>query len=241
MCSVLEECDHTIGAFHTQLEQERATAASQISLLTEKVESLMSELDELNVQLHAICHHDWQVSWSLWSTQNMLQDSQKQNKHLSSWVSTLSADQKCLDSHLHHAHTKISNSAPAKLQVKVGGIIADKVHCAIMDLYSLNIGASNILVAIQIVTDLLGVRLVGSFSPSSVLRIVGEGGVAADIQIIKAALDASSEQPYCVALVLLLTHCKLFHVAVTQHPVKDLTTWLTSSLGNHQAVDQWIS
>lgn len=212
MRSALEECDHTIGALRSQLDQEQANASSQIHLLEGKIQSMTSQLETVTVQLSAVQHYNLQASHCLRSTQHMLQDAQGQKEHFLSRISTLLADWKHLDTRLRWANAKISNPKPAKLQVKVGGIIADDVRHAIMDLYSLNIASNKILEAIRIVTDLLGVELVGTFSASSVLRIVGEGGVASEIQVVRASLEAKSKSSSFMCLVFLLMCCSSFFI-----------------------------
>jgi hypothetical protein len=76
--------------------------------------------------------------------------------------------------------------------VKEHGIISDAIRSCVQDLVSLNVPVDNVCAIIAAVTEALNVKLVGNLSAWSVGRIVKEGGIKAQLQVVDELKQAQS-------------------------------------------------
>ncbi|KIJ31757.1 hypothetical protein M422DRAFT_185462, partial [Sphaerobolus stellatus SS14] len=75
--------------------------------------------------------------------------------------------------------------------LKQKGIIKDDVRDAVRDLITIGVSRNKIFAVLQRVFRLAGINLEGKLSPRSVSRMVLEGGVASDIQLVETVTTAS--------------------------------------------------
>ncbi|KIJ29200.1 hypothetical protein M422DRAFT_188816 [Sphaerobolus stellatus SS14] len=85
----------------------------------------------------------------------------------------------------------IINASKAIFSMKNSGIITNDVRALIRDLVANGVTPERVFPVLKLVTDACGVEIAGSISARTVSRVVIEGGIADDLQVVDAVQKAA--------------------------------------------------